>query len=252
MFKFYGEIFVNSDQPDSTNPDWTKPDRTKPDWTNPDWSKIDTVFLDMDGTLLDLHYDNQVWNQALPEAYARHRDIEVNQAREILLSHMREIHGTIEFYSFDYWREYTGLDLVKLHSQHTHLLDYRPGALEFLRWLKASGKKSIIATNAHRHSLAVKETRIKLSDEVASVVSSQDFQAPKESRDYWSAMQALYPFDPERSMFIDDNEPVLDHARDFGIKDLRTIITPDSQRPPRDNLSYPSFDHFHELRGLTP
>ena len=236
---------MNSNLPDSTSPDCTNPV-----WTNPDWTEIDTVFLDMDGTLLDLHYDNQVWSQVVPEAYAIHRDIELEHAREFLLSHMRDIHGTIEFYSFDYWGEYTGLDLLELHSQQAHLVSYRPGALEFLRWLKASGKTSIIATNAHRHSLAVKDTQISLSDEVAGVVSSQDFQAPKESRDYWSSMQTLYPFDPERSMFIDDNEPVLDQAQDFGIKDLRTIITPDSKRPPRDNLSYPSFDHFDELRGL--
>ncbi|MEC8348362.1 MAG: haloacid dehalogenase, partial [Pseudomonadota bacterium] len=28
-----------------------------------DWQNIDTVLLDVDGTLLDLHYDNFVWDQ---------------------------------------------------------------------------------------------------------------------------------------------------------------------------------------------
>ena len=32
------------------------------------WSKIDTVLLDMDGTLLDLHYDSHFWLNVIPAA----------------------------------------------------------------------------------------------------------------------------------------------------------------------------------------
>ena len=35
-----------------------------------DWDRIDTVLLDMDGTLLDLHYDNTLWNELLPARYS--------------------------------------------------------------------------------------------------------------------------------------------------------------------------------------
>ena len=34
------------------------------------WSDIDTVLLDMDGTLLDLHFDNHFWLEHLPQRYA--------------------------------------------------------------------------------------------------------------------------------------------------------------------------------------
>ena len=34
------------------------------------WHAIDTVLLDMDGTLLDLHYDNHFWMEHLPQRYA--------------------------------------------------------------------------------------------------------------------------------------------------------------------------------------
>ena len=34
------------------------------------WPDIDTVLLDMDGTLLDLHFDNHFWLELLPQRYA--------------------------------------------------------------------------------------------------------------------------------------------------------------------------------------
>ena len=36
----------------------------------PDWENIETVLLDMDGTLLDLHFDNHFWLQHVPVCYA--------------------------------------------------------------------------------------------------------------------------------------------------------------------------------------
>lgn len=217
--------------------------------TPPDWSAIDTVFLDMDGTLLDLHFDNQVWNHEVPRAYVDAQGLGYDMAREQLLEHMREIHGTIEFYSFEYWNAYTGLDLTDLHVKHATLVSYRPGALDFLRWLRLQDDKTtIIATNAHRHSIAVKDAQLNVSAEVTGVVSSHDFQAPKESLEYWQAMQQVHPFDPARAIFIDDNEPVLDHARAVGIQHLWTVSTPDSKRPQKAPLSYPCFSSFDELR----
>src|SRR5688572_6670841 len=32
-----------------------------------DWNAVDTVLLDMDGTLLDLHFDNYFWLTHLPK-----------------------------------------------------------------------------------------------------------------------------------------------------------------------------------------
>ncbi|MDH3916294.1 MAG: haloacid dehalogenase, partial [Chromatiales bacterium] len=34
-----------------------------------DWSTVDTVLLDMDGTLLDLRFDNYFWQELVPSRY---------------------------------------------------------------------------------------------------------------------------------------------------------------------------------------
>ena len=84
-----------------------------------DWQNIDTVLLDVDGTLLDLHYDNFVWDQRVPEAYANLNQLPLPDAKHQLFEQMRVVHGTIDFYSFDFWSEQTGLDITDLHQQES-------------------------------------------------------------------------------------------------------------------------------------
>ncbi len=211
------------------------------------WDDIDWVLLDMDGTVLDLNYDNQVWNELVPLAYAEVRNISRHAATAELLAHMREIHGTIEFYSFDYWSEYTGVDLVAVHRRATTLIDFRPGAKDFLSWLRNTDRRVILATNAHRDSVAVKDEFTNICNAVDAVASSHDYGAPKESAAYWRSLRAEFGYDPSRSLFVDDNEPVLDAAHASGIRHNFCVHTPDSSKPPRTELRYPSFDHFAEI-----
>ena len=63
-----------------------------------DWSNIETVLLDMDGTLLDLHFDNYFWKTHVPIIYARKNDITPEQAFEKLLPHFQQHMGTLEWY----------------------------------------------------------------------------------------------------------------------------------------------------------
>ena len=51
-----------------------------------DWSRIDTVLLDMDGTLLDLNFDNYFWQKHLPLRYAEARGLTPTAGREELMT----------------------------------------------------------------------------------------------------------------------------------------------------------------------
>ncbi len=203
----------------------------------------------MDGTLLDLNYDNEVWNVAVPAAFAKKESLDLEQARQTLFQHMGKIRGSIDFYSFDYWAAYTGLDMIALHREKANLVAYRPGALAFLRWLKAVGKRVILATNAHPGSLLVKDEQLNISAEVDAVISSNQFNAPKEDVAYWNGMQSVQPFDPARALFVDDSEPVLACASRYGIQHVLTIAKPDSAKPKRDpdQHRFAALDHFNEL-----
>lgn len=211
------------------------------------WLEIDTVLLDMDGTLLDLHFDNRLWNIELPKRYAAHNDLDHEAAAKALYGHMSEIYGTLDFYCLDYWTRHTGMDIVALHEELTHLVSYRDGAEAFLRHLKTAGIKRSLITNAHRGAFGVKDAISGLSNHLDIVVSSHDYQSPKEDQQFWRSLMREQPFDRERTVFVDDNEAVLDAAREFGVRHLIAVHKPDSQKPRRDSLRYNAIDHFDEL-----
>ena len=212
-----------------------------------DWQNIDTVLLDVDGTLLDLHYDNFVWDQRVPEAYAYLNRLPLPDAKQQLFEQMRLVHGTIDFYSFDFWSEQTGLDITDLHQQESQRIAFRADAEAFLDWLAQSAHEAIIATNADHNSLRIKEDAMALSKRVDHVYSSQDFGSPKEDQAFWAQLQQRCNFDPQRTLFLDDTERVLDAAAEFGIGHVWHVRTPDSQRGPRPQSAHPSLDQFHEI-----
>lgn len=211
------------------------------------WNAIDTVLLDMDGTLLDLHYDNTLWNELVPARFSETHGISLHDARATLFTKMREIHGQLSFYCLDHWADYTRLDIVALHAELAHLIVYRPNAQAFLRRLQTRGKRSLLVTNAHRGSLGVKDQHSQLVRQVDADVSCHDYGAPKEDAEFWRQLAQRHPYDPARTLLIDDNAAVLNAAGACGIAHLMTITQPDSARPPRKNLAHPAFNDFSEI-----
>lgn len=212
-----------------------------------DWQSIDTVLLDMDGTLLDLKYDNTLWNQLVPDRYCDARPSAAAGTRQGLLQHMMDTRHTLEFYCLDYWARFTGLEILPLHHELAHLIRYRPGAESFLDWLERAGVRRILVTNAHRDSLGVKNAYSGLCNSMHATVSSHDYGHPKETGPFWERLAENHPFEPGRTLLIDDSQPVLDAAAAYGIEHLLTVLQPDSGRPCREELAFPAFNHFGEL-----
>jgi len=183
-----------------------------------------------------------LWNQHLPARYASQRRMSADDARSHLFAHMRQTRARLDFYCLDYWARYTELDVVGLHRELEHLIRYRPHARRFLDALRAAGKRLVLATNAHRASLHIKDARTGLVAAVDRAVSAHDLDAPKEPLEFWTRLARIEPFDPDRTLFVDDNADVLDAAERYGIAHLRTISQPDSARPPRDALRHPTID----------
>ncbi len=215
----------------------------------PDWTRIDTVLLDMDGTLLDLHFDNHFWLRHVPRRYAEENSLSVADAEARILPHMREIRGTLDWYSIHYWSDYLGLDIPALKLEVAHLIRLRPWVREFLQWLREQGKKTVLATNAHPDTVEIKFSRVALGSCFDQIVCSHDLGAPKETVEFWEALSGQLAFDPERSLLVDDNDSVLDAAADFGIRWLWSVSRPDLKAPPRAPGRYPAVDRYQDLVG---
>ncbi|SER69472.1 putative hydrolase of the HAD superfamily [Vreelandella subterranea] len=211
-----------------------------------EWSEIDTVLLDMDGTLLDLHFDSHFWLEHLPRRYVELHQLD-EASQDTIRARIIGEQGTLNWYSLAYWSRELGVDIVALKREVQHLIGLRGDALDFLTWLKQAHPRVILATNADRASLALKLPLTGLENYLDAIISSEDVGAAKEEQAFWSALQRLEPFDPARTLFIDDNPQVLASARTFGIQYLLGIKQPDSQRPEKALEEFVALDRFAQL-----
>ena len=216
-----------------------------------DWNSIDDVFLDMDGTLLDLHYDNYFWMEHLPQRYAELKGVSSGHIREDLLARYQTMKGTLDWYCLDYWARDLQIDIVALKREILDKVRFRPSAHEFLLWLQASDKRVFLVSNAHRASIDLKFDYLDLHHLFDHICSAHDYQSPKEAQDFWQMFRDHIAFDSERTLFIDDNTQVLDSARDFGIKHLFSIAQPDLNQPEQGSEGYLQIKNFKELMGTS-
>lgn len=217
-----------------------------------DWEHIDTVLLDMDGTLLDLHFDNYFWTEHIPRMYARQNRLNQNISIDELQGKFNIVRGTLEWYSLDHWSEQLGMDIPALKRELGHMISLRPFALEFLQRLQACRQEVVMVTNAHRKALDVKMEQVNISHLFDRLVVAHELDSPKEELVFWQKLQDLHPFDPARTLLIDDTESVLHCAAQYGIAHLLTLLQPDSQRQRRVDTHFPGIHHFDEIMPDAP
>jgi HAD superfamily hydrolase (TIGR01509 family) len=209
-----------------------------------DWETVDTVLLDMDGTLLDLRFDNFFWKELVPQRYSESRGIGLEEAHRVLTPRFAEKQGTLEWYCLDHWSRELGMDIVRLKEEVDDYVEYLPDVPQFLISLRASGRRLALVTNAHRDTLAVKIRRTGLGSFVDVMYTSHEIGLPKEDPAFWAALRELEPFDPARTMLVDDSLPVLRSAHEYGIGRIVAIRRPDSSLPAR------RIDDFHSVDAL--
>jgi len=213
-----------------------------------DWKDIDTVLLDMDGTVLDLHFDNYFWEEFVPACYGELHGLQAEEASRLLRARYDEVKGTLDWYCLDFWSDSLALDIPRLKEDIRHKIALRPHAVEFLQQLRASGRQVLLVTNAHPRSLALKMQATGIGQHFHHTISSHVLQLAKENPGFWHALREEHPYQPARTLLIDDNLAVLRQARAEGIAHLLGVRQPDSQRPPL--LPSPEFrqiDHFTDI-----
>lgn len=211
------------------------------------WTEVNTVFLDMDGTLLDLHYDNYFWLEYLPERWAEVRGVETGTARQSLMERYDEVRGTLDWYCLDYWSRTLELDIIALKGQVRDRIAVQPGAVEFLEQLKESSKRVLLVTNAHPESLELKMEVTQLAHHFHELVTSHRLGVAKEDAEFWTLLQELEPFDRRHTLLIDDSLDVLHSAADYGIKYLLLPSRPDSRKEVKEESSFPAILEFSEI-----
>lgn len=213
----------------------------------PPWSEIDTILLDMDGTLLDLHYDNHFWQVYVPEKFAEKHGIEPVAAHAECVRRYNAKAGTLDWYCVDYWSEQLELDIVRLKEELAHLIQVHPDVPEFLSEARQAGKRVALVTNAHHKSLNLKMDRTGLAVHFDALYSSHSYGLAKEDPAFWAALRMSESFDPARTLLVDDSLPVLRSARDYGIAHLLAVLQPDTRQPDKDVADFPAIRRFGDI-----
>jgi FMN phosphatase YigB (HAD superfamily) len=229
----------------------------------PSWDHIDTVLLDVDGTLLDLAFDLDFWLDVIPAAYAASQSITLEQARALLAPRFRACEGTLPWYCIDHWTRELGLNVEALKRGHAAgwskvaaapggaapRVAWLPGAENFLQRCRVRGKRIVLLTNAHPTVLRIKDEQVGITRYVDAVFSSHMFGVPKENSHFWEAIRTVEPFDPDRALFADDTPAVVRAARAAGIRWVYGVRRPCIARPGglREHGEVPAVDSVSDL-----
>lgn len=212
-----------------------------------DWPAIDTVLLDMDGTILDLAFDNFFWLEYMPQVYAERNNLSLQQSKDFLSKSYAEIEGSLQWYCLDFWSEKLNLDIAALKLTVKDRVAFRPGAIKFLDFLNQQNKQIYLVTNAHRKTLEIKLLDNDFHQYFVELSSSHDFGFPKEEQEYWRRLQQQFKFDPKKTMFVDDSVRILHAARKFGIAHVYGIGQPDSTKPVAGSAPFETIYDFGKV-----
>ena len=213
----------------------------------PVWDKIDTILLDMDGTLLDKHFDDYFWEHYVPEIFAGKNDLTPLEARKELLARYKSIEGTLAWTDLDYWSEKLDLDIPALKLKINHLIQVHPFVVDFLQYCVNLEKKVHLVTNAHSKTLDIKMRKTDIGSYFDRIICSQDIGLPKEDPEFWERLESLLGFDKQRTLLADDNENVLQAAQTYGMGVLIFVARPSSRAEILYSEKFPSIVYFKEL-----
>ncbi len=217
-----------------------------------DWSQIDTVLLDMDGTLLDLHFDLHFWMEYLPLVFANKHNLTHDDAKDHIYPILRAEEGKLNWYCLDYWQKVFKLDIAKMKEDISHLIQVHPFVLEFLGEAKAHQKRVFLVTNAHRKTLEIKMRVTNLDAYFDEIISSHDYGVPKEEQDFWHKLSDAINLDKGKSVFFDDSLAVLNSAKRYGIGTVVAISKPSSQQDSKPVEGFINIENFAEMVPVKP
>jgi putative hydrolase of the HAD superfamily len=212
-----------------------------------DWKNIDTVLLDMDGTLLDLNFDNHFWKEFVPLKFAKLHNLSITEAKQQLEPRFKRMEGKLEWYCLDYWSEALQLDIAGLKAEISGLIAVLPHVTEFLTKIQQSPKKVLLVTNAHRDSLNLKMEKTCLHTFFDDIISSHDLGFAKEHPEFWQRLEQQHKFTKASTLLVDDSLAVLNAAKQFGIGHLLAVSKPDTQQARRIISDYPAIEDFRAL-----
>ena len=212
-----------------------------------EWNAIDTVLLDMDGTLLDDHYEDFFWDVEVPKRYAAKYIITTKEANKRLQKLYYKHEKSMAWSDIDFWEKELDMKLWSIRHQLRHLVRLHPHTIRFLRFLKKHKKRIYLVTASHPKDIDFKFGYSKIGGYFDGICTSFDFGISKHDKLFWKNLQKKLKYDNNRTLFADDKEKIVRVAKSSGIKWVIVKSKSSSKKPANmpKNLLY--VHHFDDI-----
>ncbi len=216
----------------------------------PDWDKIDTVLLDMDGTLIDKRHEDDFWGEDVPKAYAKKKGISLETAKQIAYKKYHAIEGTYDWSDVGHWEKEFGVKLWGIKKESVMKMRLHPHTLRFLKFLKKNKKKVYLVTASMPRDLKMKLKHLKMTEYFDKIYTQFDINETKTTKQFWIKLQKVNGYDNDRTLLAEDTEAVTNAAKLAGIRWFIYKSLYSSKKPPVTPKGFFCVRHFDEVISL--
>ena len=166
---------------------------------------IECLLIDMDGVILDNAYDNDFWQNQIPEVIADSKGIEFDDAKRLAIQIFNYKKNTKDWYDVDYWSNMLSIDIEaqKRSEKSFSRISLYDGVIDTLSILK-NKTKMILITNAHRKTLNIKLEKYNLTPYFDEMVCAHELNYVKEDIQLWYMLRSKYRLDYEKTLLVED------------------------------------------------
>jgi putative hydrolase of the HAD superfamily len=166
---------------------------------------IECLLIDMDGVILDNAYDNDFWQNQIPEVIADSKGIAFDDAKRLAIQIFNYKKNTKDWYDVDYWSNMLDIDIEaqKRSEKSFSRISLYDGVIDTLSVLK-NKTKMILITNAHRKTLNIKLEKYNLTSYFDEMVCAHELNYVKEDIQLWYMLRSKYRLDYEKTLLVED------------------------------------------------
>ena len=166
---------------------------------------IECLLIDMDGVILDNAYDNDFWQNQIPEVIADSKGIAFDDAKRLAIQIFNYKKNTKDWYDVDYWSNMLSIDIEaqKRSEKSFSRISLYDGVIDTLSVLK-NKTKMILITNAHRKTLNIKLEKYNLTPYFDEMVCAHELNYVKEDIQLWYMLRSKYRLDYEKTLLVED------------------------------------------------
>jgi putative hydrolase of the HAD superfamily len=159
----------------------------------------------MDGVILDNAYDNDFWQNQIPEVIADSKGIGFDDAKRLAIQIFNYKKNTKDWYDVDYWSNMLDIDIEaqKRSEKSFSRISLYDGVIDTLNVLK-NKTKMILITNAHRKTLNIKLEKYNLTPYFDEMVCAHELHYVKEDIQLWYMLRSKYRLDYEKTLLVED------------------------------------------------